>query len=164
MGVFLVWVLAWAPLPAAIIDYDPDRLVSLELSNGSTVTGRIIDVQSDRLQLVRAGFNRMIAFQDLSVASRKSLGLPEVIPAAKSLPVTSTPSREQTGIDATRDRLRESLERYDASRYSNWATRDTYPWGYSYSPVYYYSSPFYPWNPGCHTPGHGGGWNIQIGF
>lgn len=163
-GVLLAGWLALAPLPAAVIDFDPERLVSLELSNGSTATGRIIDVQADRLQLVRAGFNRMIAFQDLSAASRKSLGLPEVLPAGGSVPVSPAIPREETGIQATRDRLRESLERFDASRYSGWSRESYDPWVYSAWPVYYRSIPFYPWNPRCHPPGHGSGWNIQIGF
>lgn len=163
-GVLLAGWLALASLSAAVIDYDPERLVSLQLANGGTVTGRIIDVQTDRLQLVCAGFNRMIAFQDLSAASRKSLGLPEVPPAGVTAPVTSVVSREQTGINATRDRLRESLERFDASRYSGWSRESYDPWVYSSWPVYYQPWPFYPWNPRCHPPGHGGGWNIQIGF
>lgn len=138
---------------AAPLVFDPDRFVSLTLVNGLEVSGRIIDAGDGRIHLVRAGFNRTIALADLSDPSLGTLGLTRKdLPAATATPVAAG---GPTGLDATRDRLRSALEKYERH------LPQTGPSWWS-APVLvtplWFSTPVY-----CPRP-WGGGIHLEIGF
>jgi hypothetical protein len=94
---------------------DPDVLIHLNLRDGSSVSGRIIDASGDSIQLVRGGINRRISLNTLSEESLQRLGLQVGDPARVGSPLEpAEPSL--SGGEATRDRLRESLKRHEDAR------------------------------------------------
>ncbi|NJK91224.1 MAG: hypothetical protein HC904_04940 [Blastochloris sp.] len=145
MKAFLSWALFCFALPlhADILRVDPDKLVFLELHNGKTVHGRIVDADPAQLHLVGPRINRLIAYASLSPSSREMLGLrPDINPQ-------SNVSVEFQGLSLTRDRLNDSRQNLALRQSRN---RLSLP-GYI-TPAFFVPGYFYGFPPPCHQ-----GWN-----
>jgi len=85
-----------AILPTQAFEFDSDVLVRLDLKDGSSCIGRIVDADAHQLHLVGAKVNRLIPYITLTDATRSELKLPVEV----SQNVSVTP--EFLGLNAVR--------------------------------------------------------------
>jgi|GEM_PF-3245234 len=138
-------------------------LASLGLEGGGEVVGRVVELSESHVHVVGAGTNRKIPFAALDAAARARLGV--VLPSAPGVTemVVARPGMEG-GLAATRDRLREALERYEDA---GWGVRPVRSWSYGYFGVPYgwgYGWPVVGPAPGCHRTHGGSSLHLQVKF
>jgi hypothetical protein len=136
------------------------ELTILGLRNGSEVVGRVVEVGEKYVHVVSGGFNRRIPLEALDEGSRERLGV--LGTAAGGVQVEPLRPGELDGLTATRERLREALERQEAW---GWGRRRVGGWAYGYwgwGPYVLWGGPvvapvpWYGW--------HGSSIQIQVGF
>jgi hypothetical protein len=137
--VFLLGLLMFAcQAKAQVLSFDPERIVSVELANGQTLFGRIVDADTQQLHLVGARVNQLLPFSLLSESSRKSLNL------LSHKPSEAAPIGEFQGLNSTRKLLKESQQELISSNPrsqtpmilpATWAY-PLYPYSYGYPSPY----------------------------
>jgi hypothetical protein len=136
------------------------ELAVLGLRDGGEVVGRVVEVGDKHVHLVSGGFNRRLPLEALDENSRKRLGVSRT--ADGGVQVEPLRPGELGGLAATRDRLREALEKQEAW---GWGERPVRRWAYGY----WDWGPYVLWGGPVVVPVQSVGWlgssiQIQVGF